>query len=466
VEPTQHIRYNFTRLYRTAWFAVIVSALSALLPVQLQAGVSVTTLFTFDGTNGNSPDAPLIQGPNGSFYGTTEGGYQSSAEVFNLSQSGALKVVASSPGFDIWGPFVLTSDGSFYGTTSLGPSSSGSIFRVSKSGTVQVLFSFNGTNGNSPSGLIMGPDGALYGVTQGGGLGYVPNNSSGLGTIFRIKTNGVFSTILKFNGTNGSNPYRMILGRDGIFYGTTKSGGSSITNVSYGYGTIFKLSTNGSLTTLHSFKNTDGAGPLAIIQGAEGNLYGIAQEGGATATSPFGAYGTVYRMTTNGVFTKLGDCASATQFPLSIVEATDGTLYGSAIGATVGSIFRVDSGGTLPVVYSFDSSGLPGFLVQMPGGSIYGTTGSGGTYSHGTIFRLDVTADPPLLRWTSNQTNKLTLSWNATAGRNYQVQSCGDLFQQGWTNLGSAFMATNTTMSFSPVPDPIRGTFYRVVLLP
>jgi uncharacterized repeat protein (TIGR03803 family) len=257
----------------------------------------------------------------------------------------------------------------------------------------------------------------------------------------------------------------MILGRDGIFYGVTTAGGASVTNFSYGYGTVFKFAPGGPLVTLHCFNNTDGAGPLTISQGVNGDLYGVTEAGGETVIAPFGGYGTVFRITTNGVFTKLGDCDSATKLPLSIVQATDGRLYGSAAGGSVASIFRVDPGGMIRVVYSFESYGLPGFLVQMPGGSIYGTSRSGGPYREGTIFRLDVTADAPLLRMASVQTNQLALSWNASVGRSYQLQGCGDVFQAGWTNVGGALMATNAVVSVS-VANASQGCFYRVVLLP
>jgi uncharacterized repeat protein (TIGR03803 family) len=293
------------------------------------------------------------------------------------------------------------------------------------------FFQFNGTNGDYPTGLLMGPYGVLYGVTDSGGPGYTGNGvnqSVGQGTIFRIDTNGTFATIFSFNGTNGASPYRMILGRDGVFYGTTHTGGASITNDGVGLGTIFKLVPGGPLVTLHSFNNTDGAAPLALIQGPDGDIYGITQAGGATATSPFGAYGTVYRITTNGVFTKLADCDSTTESPLSIVPATNGMLYGSAIGTTVGSIFRVDPVGMLTVVHSFASYCLPGYLLQVPGGAIYGTTREGGTYSSGSVFRLDLTPDPPLLQLAPSQTSQLTFSWNSSIGHEYQVRSCVNLF--------------------------------------
>ena len=467
MEPTKPIRSDFSLLQaRAACCVLVLSFLSILVPVELYAGVTVTTLFTFDGTNGGRPAAPLVQAPDNTFYGTGEGGLHGSV-VFNLSASGDLKTL--SPflgGFDIWGPFVFTGDGTVYGTSYFSPSTSGAIFRLLPSGTFEILFPFNGTNGASPTGLLMGPDGAFYGVTRGGGPGYTSSQSPGLGTIFRIDTNGLFSTIVTFNATNGSSPNRMILGRDGAFYGTTHLGGVSITNFPNGYGTIFKLVPGGPLVTLHSFNNIDGAGPLELIQAADGALYGTAQAGGATATSPFGGYGTVYRVTTNSVFTKLADCDSATQLPLSIVQATDGTLYGCAAGASVATVFQVGSSGAPTVVYSFDSYGLPGSLVQMPGGSIYGTTRTGGIYSQGTIFRLDLAPGPPFLQILSVQTNQLALNWNASPGRNYQVQACGDLLHQSWTNVGNPFTATNSTLSFSPFTNPTQDSFYRVVLLP
>ncbi len=318
-----------------------------------------------------------------------------------------LATVTGTNGNDPLGPIVQTPDGSIYGATWLGTNNLGSIYRVSPAGVVESLLSFDGTNnGAGPSGMIMGPDGALYGTARFGGMGFNGAQFSGLGSIFRIDTNGNFSTVLTFNGTNGSSPEHLILGRDGAFYGVTHGGGASVTNYG-GFGTVFKLTPGGSLTTLHSFDNTDGAGPFALIQGSDGALYGVAQAGGSTAPGLWDGNGTVYRVTTNGVFTKLGECDSATQFPTAIMEATDGTLYGSSIGATVGSIFRVDSGGVLTVVYSFTSYCLPQCLVQMPGAGIYGTTTEGGTYSRGSICRLDITPGPPLLQLASAQDDQL-----------------------------------------------------------
>ncbi|HLH56014.1 MAG TPA: hypothetical protein VKY92_20595, partial [Verrucomicrobiae bacterium] len=126
MEPIKAIRYDCSLLHaRAACCVVFLSILSVFVPIELQAGVTVTTVFTFDGTNGGDPNAPLVQAPDKTFYGTAEAGLNG-ATVFNLSASGNLKTL--SPflgGFDLWGPFVLTGDGTIYATASFSPSTSG-----------------------------------------------------------------------------------------------------------------------------------------------------------------------------------------------------------------------------------------------------------------------------------------------------------------------------------------------------
>ncbi len=183
VEPTQNILSNSGSLRApTAWFAIISLALSVLSPGRSQAGVGVTTIFSFKGTNGRYPGTPLIQGPDGSFYGTAQGHFNSSGTVFNLTQSGELNTLATFDGTNgsgPVGPIVRTPDGSIYGTTYLGTNNLGSIYRVSPAGVIEPLFSFNGTNGASPVGLITGLDGAFYGSARYGGLGYSGSQVSG-----------------------------------------------------------------------------------------------------------------------------------------------------------------------------------------------------------------------------------------------------------------------------------------------
>jgi uncharacterized repeat protein (TIGR03803 family) len=141
---------------------------------------------------------------------------------------------------------------------------------------------FNGTNGSGPDGsLAVGEDGCLYGTTIGG--------AGNLGTVFRLTTNGNFTTVASFYGTNGAAPQSaLVLGNDGNLYGTTASDTS-------GNGTIFQLRTDGTLTTLVSFQGFNGSHPRRLVQGPDGNFYGETTRGGLTATGEIGV-GTIFRL--------------------------------------------------------------------------------------------------------------------------------------------------------------------------
>jgi uncharacterized repeat protein (TIGR03803 family) len=137
-----------------------------------------------------------------------------------------------------------------------------------------VLYSFTGgTDGQYPqAGLIQGADGNFYGTTSSGGT----NN---VGTVFKLTPAGAVTVLYSFSGgTDGANPQAgLIQGADGNFYGTTEDGGTN------NYGTVFKITPAGAETVLYLFSGaTDGANPLAgLIQGADGNFYGTAVQGGA-----------------------------------------------------------------------------------------------------------------------------------------------------------------------------------------
>ena len=117
---------------------------------------------------------------------------------------------------------------------------------------LQTLVSFAYTNGSYPyAALTLGNDGNFYGTTYGAVVGS--------GTVFRVTTNGALTTLVFFDNTNGANPQASLTpGNDGNFYGTTASGGNLNLNSGEGYGTVFKMTTNGTLTTLVSFASTNG----------------------------------------------------------------------------------------------------------------------------------------------------------------------------------------------------------------
>ena len=182
---------------------------------------------------------------------------------------------------------LLRLDGNFYGATELGGptfigkfsfNNYGTVFRMTPDGALSNLFSFNGTNGYVPTALIQSPDGNLYGTTSKGGPQF--RGSGGDGTVFRLTTNGVFTTLAVFNRTNGSSPLSLMQAADGNFYGTTSQGGSNLTGT--GYGTIFKMTPAGKLTSLFSFNGTNGASPRygPLVQAADGSFYGTTYLGG------------------------------------------------------------------------------------------------------------------------------------------------------------------------------------------
>src|SRR5213594_1154580 len=163
------------------------------------------------------------------------------------------------------------SDGCLYGTTSGTQNpplfTNGTVFKLTPGGDMTVLasFTFDDTNGFHPVALAQGSDGNFYGANYYGGP------VEFYGTIFKITPDGALSTVFSFNGTNGRQPSAVLQGFDGNLYGATRDGGSD----GYGsYGTVFKLTTNGVLTTLKTFFVPDGVRPNHLIQGSDGNLYG------------------------------------------------------------------------------------------------------------------------------------------------------------------------------------------------
>jgi uncharacterized repeat protein (TIGR03803 family) len=256
----------------------------------------LTKLVEFAYTITGANPTGLTLGKDGNFYGTTEiGGSNGYGTAFQVTTNGTFTKLVdfsyTATGADPTG-LTLGKDGNFYGTTSEGGGSNfGTVFQMTTNGTLKTLVSFNGTiDGAYPlATLTLGQDGNFYGTThQGGDLNL--NSNRGFGTIFQVTTNGQLTTLVNFNGTNGASPTGLALGSDGNFYGLTASGGNTNLNYGYGYGTVFKLTTNGLLTTLVYFNGTNGTSPTGLTLGKDGNLYGTTGAGGS------GNFGTVFRL--------------------------------------------------------------------------------------------------------------------------------------------------------------------------
>ncbi len=363
-----------------------------------------TSLVSFNGNNGAYPESmSLVQGTDGNLYGTAPyGGANSGGTVFKVTPAGTLTTLYSfcaqtkcTDGETPLAGLVLATNGTFYGTTSAGGTNGdGTVFSITSGGALTTLHSFDLTDGAYPTAaLIQGRDGNFYGTTVEGGP--PPTDK---GTVFRITSGGTLTTLHGFDITDGYDPYAaLVQATNGTFYGTTTEGGAN------GDGTVFSITSGGTLTTLHNFDGTDGAYPDAtLVQATNGTFYG------ATVVDGGNGYGTVFSITPGGTLTTLHsfDSTDGAEPYATLVQATNGTLYGTtqmggtancSFGQPCGTVFSITAGGTLTTLHSFDgtdgnSPDAP--LVQDTNGTFYGVTYNGGASNYGTIFSLGVGLPP------------------------------------------------------------------------
>jgi uncharacterized repeat protein (TIGR03803 family) len=445
----------------------VACVLICLAPPGARAGVAITNLVKFNGTNGSEPYGKLIAGPHGNFYGTTLSGGANSGlggygTLFQMTPGGALTTLVSFNGTNGSNPsagLVADSQGNLYGTTENGGTNGGfgTVFQLTTGGMLNTLLSFNGTNGSGPRGdLYLGINGHLYGTSEMGGAitGYF---GGGNGTVFEMTTNGTLINVLSFSSNNGAYPLAGFLpGKDGSLYSTTAGGGIGDEG---GNGAVFQLTMNGTINRVASFDVTNGLNPTASLAlGTDGNFYGTTIIGGTNNGN-----GTVFRLTPAGVLTSLvsfngTDGANPVG---GLLPGPDGNFYGvTQQGGSnhFGTVFQISPDGAFNSLVSFDSfTGPPhAGLVLGVDGSFYGITQNG-------IFRLTVPMSPVLQSATVTD-GLLTLVSSAVAGLQYQVQCDSDPASTNWCNLGGLVTATNGTLTVS---DSCTNSqrFYRLVLL-
>jgi uncharacterized repeat protein (TIGR03803 family) len=337
------------------------------------------------GYDGDGPQGALAHSDNGNFYGVTnDGGGFSYGTIFEATPSGTVTTLNEFHGPDgeyPYGGLVVGADGNLYGTTAMGGANGyGTFFKVTPAGALTVLHDFEGIDGASPQAtLVQASNGNFYGTTTYGGVNYTC--FQGCGTVFEATLAGEVTVLHSFDGTDGSAPQSaLVLATDGNLYGTTAGPINFACPAPAGCGTIFRITTAGAFTLLHSFSGSDGANPVGgLMQATNGTLYGTTYTGGTgtSATCPNECDGTVYSLSMG-----LGPFVEAVP-PRDPVGRALIILGSDLTGAT-----SVSFNGT-PATFTVVSATL--IKTTVPTGATTGTlevTTPSGTLSSNVIFRV------------------------------------------------------------------------------
>jgi uncharacterized repeat protein (TIGR03803 family) len=386
---------------------------------KITPGGTLTTLYSFCSQTGCADGyfyGTLLHGSDGNFYGTTwAGGTGCSGDepagcgtVFKITPGGALTTLHSFDGTDGSRPtdLIQGTDGNFYGTTGEGGAKeyAGTVFRITPSGQFATPYSFctlqsadNCLDGYGPGPIVQGADGSFYGTTYAGGGGTYCTASypgNGCGTVFKLTPSGKLTTLYNFcsqtNCTDGWGPDGLVHGTDENFYGAADGGGA------IGIGTLFKITPSGTLTTLHSFDGSDGGDPGGLVQSTDGTFYG--------ATGYYGTYhyGTLFSLSlglapfvetlptsgaTGATVVILGNnLTGATGVTFNGVAAAFTVVSSSEItttvpdGGTTGTVMVRTPGGVLDSNIPFQVTVMPSFTISVAtGSSTSQTVDPGGT---------------------------------------------------------------------------------------
>ena len=461
------------------------------------SGYAVVKSLPSSPADGSYPRAGLLEAADGMFYCTAYlGGKHNVGTMFRLNKDGSGYATLRS--FLSWlgdgttprTALVQASDGALYGTTDPdGPAGISTVFRLRKDGTeYSVLTTF----ANYPNGPLWGgSDGALYGLTQdyvlfklnkdGSGLtglpsvGFAPNPplvegndgafygagiaSAPKGEVFRLNKDGTgVAPLHAFGGApgDGDGPEGpLLLGRDGVLYGTTAAGGTA------NAGAVFRLAQNGdNYSVLYSFSGGAGAGHLPygkLLEGSDGALYGVAMYGGGTNQ------GMVYKVSKQGsgyaeLKTFSGDAVEGGSPASELVEGRDGALYGVNTAASISghcTLFKLnkDGSGFLVLRSLTDAAITPPLMAT--DGALYGTTVGGGDFGSGAIYRFGHVLS------LSKYPNRAELGVTGIPGYTYVLQRSTDLAV--WVELGRFLMPNDAPVPYADPNAPPAAAFYRVL---
>jgi uncharacterized repeat protein (TIGR03803 family) len=363
-------------------------------PSRKSAGSEFQVLKQFTTAEGAHPFSEPVQGTDGMLYGTTVTGNNSTDHdtIFKINTDGTGFTVlrnfdSPTTGGNCWGGLLLGSHGMLYGTTFTGGTGgTGTVFKVNEDGTnFTVLKNFDAaTTGGRSYARLVEVDKVLYGTTYVGGNGDA-------GTVFKLNKDGSDFAVLKHfdTATTGGHPVAgLILGPDGALYGMAYHGGS------FSYGTIFRVETGGTFTVLKHLDQSTGIYPQArLLSGTDGALYGVTSEGGSYEVgtlftiAPDGTGFTVLKNLRN-----FADGA----FPVAgLTEGDGGKLYGTTLRGghyDWGTVFEMNSDGSgyrvLKRLNYTTTGGVVYAGLIRSNGALYGAAAYGGDDEFGTLFRL------------------------------------------------------------------------------
>jgi len=432
---------------RTILAPIILAAVAYL---GISPAIAQTYNYSVLGTTVANPEAALIQAQDARLYGTALDLGNNKGLDFNLTLGSSFNYnvysfgALTDGGLPI-GSLVQGADGGLFGTASSGGTNGfGVLYRITGNfgtgtGTETPVFAFtNGNDGANPQGpLIIDNAGILYGTAPNGG-------QNGGGALFKYNpASNLLSPIYEFcaqaNCSDGSRPVTgLVQGTDGNLYGTTRQGGAA--NGVSSNGVAYKVTTSGTYTVLHQFCTAancpDGAAPVGpLVEYSDGNFYGMTAQGGAHNA------GTVFKMTSAGTLSTLYSFtggADGGQPAGALIVGSDGNFYGATkLGGSTpayGTVFKMTPAGTLTTLYTFidffggDTNPLSG-LLQASDGNFYGTT-SGFVDAAGKVYQVAASpalAPPVQLSFTTASVapnTAATLNWKVLNAFSRTMQSC------------------------------------------
>ena len=370
--------------------AIVAFGLAAPRPTAAES-YTLTTLASFNGTNGADPVGDLVRDNFGNLFGTAGlGGSSNQGTVFELAAgSSAISALASFNGANGSHPntgLILDAQGILYGTTTPPTSGIGTVFELAV-GSNTITTIVRGLS--SPTSLVLDAQGNLYGTTSAGGAG-------GFGTVFRVAAgSNTITTLATGNNANGFEPTSIVLDAQGNLYGTTNRGGA------FDMGTVFALAAgSNTITALASFNGANGTNPAqgVLVRNAQGNLFGTTAGGGANGQ------GTVFELAAGSSnITTLASFngANGSEPRFFPVRDAQGNLFGTTDrgGAfDMGTVFALAAGSSnITTLASFnDANGSTprSALLLDAQGNLFGTTAGGGANGQGTVFELSPAAVP------------------------------------------------------------------------